>query len=480
MLFNSIQFVFFFPAVVAAYFLCPARLRWALLLAASYYFYACWKAEYLVLIIASTALDYAAGLVIDRSGRHAVRKAWLVASLSANLGLLFAFKYANFFNESLRSAFDAVNVFYGVPAFELLLPVGISFYTFQSMSYTIDVYRRERRAERHAGIFALYVAFFPQLVAGPIERSSHLMPQFRETMRWNTARVLDGLQLMLWGFFKKLVIADRLALYVNEVFNHPGQYEGAAVLLAGYCFAFQIYCDFSAYSDIAVGTARVMGYDLMDNFKRPYFATSIADFWRRWHISLSTWFRDYVYRPLGGSRVTKRRFRMNIAAVFLLSGLWHGANWTFVVWGALHAAYYLIGDATAAFRDRAAAALGLIRAPRVHYALKAVVTFHLVVLAWFFFRAGALSDAWTLLASIPQGPFLPDHWGLGLAPHDLAAGLGAVSALLAIDAIAHRPGARSPFGTTPPFARAAFAYALAMAILVLGKTGANAFIYFQF
>lgn len=353
MLFNSLEFLLFFPVVVALYFATPARYRWILLLAASYYFYAAWKAEYLVLIIGSTVVDYWAGLRMGRHETRTGRRPFLIASVVTNLGVLFTFKYFNFFNDSVRAVLDRANIFYDVPAFELLLPVGISFYTFQSLSYSIDVYRGQKTPERHLGIFALYVAFFPQLVAGPIERSTHLLPQFFEQHRFEYDRAVDGLRLILWGFFKKLVIADRLAIYVNEVYGNPGAHSGGAIALATYFFAFQIYCDFSGYSDIAIGSARVMGYDLMDNFRRPYFAKSIREFWSRWHISLSTWFRDYVYVPLGGSRVATWVWYSNLMIVFLVSGLWHGANWTFVVWGGLHGTYMVVGLATQRLRSGA-------------------------------------------------------------------------------------------------------------------------------
>ncbi|MCB0064655.1 MAG: MBOAT family protein, partial [Caldilineaceae bacterium] len=336
MLFNSLQFIIFFPAVVTIYFLLPHRYRWLLLLAASYYFYAAWQIEYTLLIFISTAVDYAMAHLMAQSEKLWHRRAYLGVSLLVNLGLLFGFKYFNFFNESVRATLNLFNIFYNVPAFQVLLPVGISFYTFQTLSYTIDVYRGKLAPERHFGRFALYVAFFPQLVAGPIERATHLLPQFHQPMTFNQTRIASGLRLLLWGMFKKVVIADRLALYVNQVYDHPGDHGALTLLIASYFFAFQIYCDFSGYSDIAIGAARVMGFDLMENFRQPYMARSIAGFWRRWHISLSTWFRDYLYIPLGGNRVARWRWYSNLFLVFLVSGLWHGAAWHFVIWGALH------------------------------------------------------------------------------------------------------------------------------------------------
>ena len=307
MLFNSLQFLAFFPVVVAVYFAMPKRLRWAFLLAASYYFYMCWKPEYVLLIWASTAVDYIAGLQMSKAINKSSRRAWLALSLSTNLGILFSFKYWNFFSENVRDLLGRMDVTAGIPEFDLLLPVGISFYTFQTLSYSVDVYRGRLEPERHLGRFALYVAFFPQLVAGPIERASRLLPQFWQDIDFDYDRMGSGLRQMTWGMFKKVVVADRLAIYVDSVYSDPSAHQGLPVVAATYFFAFQIYCDFSGYSDIAIGAARVLGFDLMENFKRPYFARSVSDFWRRWHISLSTWFRDYVYIPLGGSRTTPSR-----------------------------------------------------------------------------------------------------------------------------------------------------------------------------
>jgi len=319
MQFNSIEFLVFFFIVVVFYFSIPYRFRWILLLAASYYFYMCWRPEYIILIIASTLVDYIAGLKMGGIESKPRRKKYLIISLMINLGLLFSFKYFNFFNDSLRILFSRYNMLYRVPSFNILLPVGISFYTFQTLSYTIDVYRGERRPERHLGIFALYVAFFPQLVSGPIERSKRLLPQFYKRFDFDYKRLTHGLRLMLWGFFQKVVIADRLAIVVDHVYNNPSEHTSTAFIIATYFFAFQIYCDFAGYTDIARGAAKILGYELMLNFQRPYFAKSIRDFWRRWHISLTSWFRDYLYIPLGGNRVVKWRWYYNLFIVFFIS-----------------------------------------------------------------------------------------------------------------------------------------------------------------
>jgi len=495
MLFNSLEFVVFFPVVVGLYFACPARYRWGLLLAASYYFYACWKLEYLGLIVASTLVDYWAGRRMGAKETRAGRRPYLLLSLGVNLGILFAFKYFNFFNESVRAVFQQFNLFYGVPAFDVLLPVGISFYTFQTLAYTIDVYRGRKEPEHHLGIFALYVSFFPQLVAGPIERSQNLIPQFKKTHDFDYERVTSGLKLMALGFFKKLVIADRLALYVNEVYNNPAAYEGWPVVIATYFFAVQIYCDFSGYSDIAIGAARAMGYDLMDNFERPYFSKSIGEFWRRWHISLSTWFRDYLYIPLGGNRVPKNRWYANLMVVFVVSGLWHGAAWTFVIWGALHGTYLIAGAATAAWREqlwadiRSAvaaprpAAAGFSLSPNVVDALKkgwrVLVTFHLVLLAWIFFRANSLDDAVLLTEKFFQigtQPVLPS----GFPASEFALSLLGIGALLLIHWIERHQTLEAFLNGYPLVVRWGAYYALIGGILVFGVFAKQEFIYFQF
>lgn len=427
MLFHSWKFLIFYTTVAVLYFAWPSSTpshrrvdlgryradtqhRWVLLLAASYFFYAAWSPEYLLWIIASTLIDYVAGIQIAKSKVSSVRKGLLAFSIVSNLGLLFAAKYLNLFSDSLQVVLERFNVqmqfvdLDNLPAFRMLLPVGISFYTFQTIGYTIDVYREKIEPERHLGYFALFVSFFPQLVAGPIERAGNLLPQFRVRHTFSVSRVVSGLRLALWGMFKKVVIADRLVLYVNGVYNHPADYQGLPILLATLFFAVQLYCDFSGYSDIALGVAKVMGYDLTSNFAQPYFATSIAAFWRRWHISLSGWFRDYVYIPLGGNRVPKWRWYLNLMIVFVASGLWHGANWTFALWGGLHGLYYLIEIWTKGIRDRVldsgAERFCLEAKPVLKAAIGGLVTFCLVCFAWIFFRANSVSDAFTLAGNL--------------------------------------------------------------------------------
>ena len=339
MLFNSIKFLIFFPCVWLLYYMLPFRFRKYLLLAASYYFYMCWKPEFIVLILASTAMNYLFALSFGcESARK--RKSLFVLSIVFNLGMLFVFKYANFAGETVTAVCKAFSIPFTAPVLNIVLPVGISFYTFQTMSYTIDVYRGKMEAERDFVMFALFVSFFPQLVAGPIEKASNLLPQLKQEHPFSYENTTYGLKLMAWGFFKKCVIADQLTLLiVDPVYAAPLLYRGGALIIATVAFSIQIYCDFSGYSDIARGCAKTMGIDLMSNFKAPYLSCSITEFWRRWHVSLTDWFREYVYIPLGGNRKGLLKKCLFCGVTFLLSGLWHGANWTFVIWGLLHAVF---------------------------------------------------------------------------------------------------------------------------------------------
>jgi D-alanyl-lipoteichoic acid acyltransferase DltB (MBOAT superfamily) len=491
MLFNSIEFLIFFPIIVTAYYACPHRYRWALLLAASYYFYAAWKLEYVVLIMISTGVDYFAGIQMGKQPERTQRTPYLILSLATNLGLLFAFKYFNFFNDSVRDLFNVFNIFYNVPAFDVLLPVGISFYTFQTLSYTIDVYRGRMEPERHLGVFALFVSFFPQLVAGPIERARRLLPQLHSEHRFREDQVVLGLRLMLWGLFKKVVIADRLAIYVNQVYNNPDAYAGLPLLVATYFFAFQIYCDFSGYSDIAIGAARVMGIRLMENFRQPYTAHSVSDFWRRWHISLTTWFRDYLYIPLGGNRVRPARWFMNIAIVFLVSGLWHGASWTFVFWGALHALFVLGGIwLGAAYAWGARRVTGRDEPPGIPAWISIFATFHLVTFGWIFFRANSLPDALLIIrnmtAMATEAPLavMTAPWldaAVSRPTLEMALSVALILTLEIVQWLERRAGRMErQFDTNPLWLRWAAYVALAAAIMNLGVAIETPFIYFQF
>lgn len=344
MLFNSYNFLIFFPIVVLVYYAIPKKIRYIWLLIASYYFYMCWNAKYALILLFSTAVTYASGLLIDRANnkieddkkRTRWKKIFVALSFIINLSILFLFKYFDFAVENINRILSHLNMQLLNPSFDVVLPVGISFYIFQALSYTVDVYRKDVKAEKNFLRYALFVSFFPQLVAGPIERSKNLLEQMYEVHKFDAQRVKDGLLLMIWGGFQKIVIADRVAIVVDTVFNKFPQYGGMYIVVAAILFAFQIYCDFSGYSIIAMGAAKVMGFRLMENFNAPYFSMSVAEFWRRWHISLSTWFRDYLYIPLGGNRKGKLRKYINLMIVFIVSGLWHGAQWSFVIWGALN------------------------------------------------------------------------------------------------------------------------------------------------
>jgi len=490
------QFLVFFPVVIALYFSTPYRFRCYLLLAASYYFYMCWKPEYIFLIIISTIIDYYAGMQMSKHAERRKKRKYLALSIFSNLGILFGFKYFNFFNESIRSVFDHFNIFYGIAEFNILLPVGISFYTFQTLSYSIDVYRGIQKPEPHLGRFALYVSFFPQLVAGPIERSTRLLPQFYQKYDFDYTRVVSGLKLILWGLFKKLVIADRLAILVDPIYNNPTNYQGFIFIVATVWFAFQIYCDFSGYSDIAIGSAQIMGFSLMDNFDRPYFSKSISEFWRRWHISLSTWFRDYLYIPLGGNKVSKSRWYCNVFTVFLVSGLWHGANWTFVIWGALHGFYLIVGILTEPIRRQATELLGLNRIPFILKLLRVTLTFSLVCFAWIFFRANTISDALYIITHIHTGfwnysvNLNQTSHGLWVSVFDFAKNLSIWEILIVIFSLAfleivhlierHRKISDVVREKHITF-RWAFYYLTTMIILLFGAYSENQqFIYFQF
>lgn len=400
MLFNSFQFFLFFPIVTIIYFLLPHRFRWIHLLIASCVFYCAFIPVYIFILFFTIIIDYIAGIAIEGT-TGPKRKYFLILSLVANIGILVVFKYLNFLIGNFNTVFHALNISTSLPLLNIILPIGLSFHTFQAMSYTIEVYRGNQKAERHPGIYALYVMFYPQLVAGPIERPYNLLPQLHEKKQLKYEHVSDGLRMMLWGMFKKIVIADRLATFIEPVFNNLKHYSPAVILIAVFFFSFQIYCDFSAYSDIAIGSARVMGFKLMTNFNRPYHCKTISEFWKRWHISLSTWFRDYLYIPLGGNRVALPRAYFNVLFVFLVSGLWHGANWTFIIWGGLHGCYLVFGRMTYDIRKKISKRTGLASVQWLYRLVQTATTFCLVTFAWIFFRANTLKDAWYIIRQIP-------------------------------------------------------------------------------
>ncbi|NQU35487.1 MAG: MBOAT family protein [Bacteroidetes bacterium] len=389
MLFNTIDYVIFLPIIIILYYLTPHKFRWLLLLAASYYFYMCWKVEYIFIIIASTLIDYFSGLQMGKRNTKKGRLPFLILSLLTNLGLLFSFKYFNFFSESANLLFQKFNLSYELPFINVLLPVGISFYTFQTLSYSIDVFYGRQKPEKHLGYFALYVSFFPQLVAGPIERFSRLTPQLKAYHKFSFSNLSNGLRLILYGLFIKMVVADNLSGIVDQIYAAPENYSSLNILIGILFYSFQIYSDFYGYSIIAIGSALIMGIKIMDNFKTPYLAKNIAEFWQRWHISLSTWFRDYLYYPMGGNKVAKTRWMFNIFVVFVVSGIWHGANWTFIIWGALYGIVYLIEKTIN----------GWFKISENHkpfslwHIILALKTFIFVTLIWVFFRSQSFNEA---------------------------------------------------------------------------------------
>jgi alginate O-acetyltransferase complex protein AlgI len=474
MLFNSFEFFIFFPVVTLLYFLLPHKWRWLHLLAASCIFYMYFIPVYILILVFTIIIDYFAGICIEKwQGRN--KKLMLLASLIANIGILCVCKYYNFFVDNINFAFG-LDKEAGFSTLDIILPIGLSFHTFQAMSYTIEVYRGKQKAERHFGIYSLYVLFYPQLVAGPIERPQNLLHQFREKHRFEIQRVYEGLKLMLWGLFKKVVIADRLAIYVNGVYDNPDVFPGANLAVATLFFAIQIYCDFSGYSDMAIGAAKVMGFKLMTNFNRPYFATNIQDFWKRWHISLSSWFRDYVYISLGGNRVSRTRVYFNIAVVFLLSGFWHGANWTFIIWGAIHA---LLITGYTFYRE-------YIHKQSKPNFLKNMVslllTFVLVCIGWIFFRAMNVNDAFNIVSKI-----FHSNWSdFQLTYDSVAKGFGATSVIIAgvmvLIMIVNEKfqNVQQTSLNNKPVLDVAFNSLILFFVISLGVFQKTSFIYFQF
>lgn len=401
MLFNSYDFLVFFPIAVFIYFIVPKKIRYVWLLLTSYYFYMGWNVKYAFLLFTSTMITYVSGLLLsaiksEGSYGTVLKKCVVAISFISNLSILFFFKYFDFAIENINAVLAALNIELLNPQFDVLLPVGISFYIFQALSYTMDVYRGDIKAEKNVLKYALFVSFFPQLVAGPIERSKNLLKQINKEHAFSYEKMTEGLTQMLWGYFLKLVIADRIAIFVDRVYGTEVLYDGKYLLLASVLFAFQIYCDFAGYSIIAVGAAKVMGFELMENFNAPYYAQSVAEFWRRWHISLSSWFRDYLYIPLGGNRKGTFRKYLNTMIVFLVSGLWHGANWTYVIWGGLNGLYQVIGSLLMPLRKRLHQVFPILEKNPIFVLLRVLVTFIVVDITWIFFRA----DSWEHAKSI--------------------------------------------------------------------------------
>ncbi len=451
--------------------------------------------QYILILFITIIIDYFAGILIeDSTGQR--KKHYLVGSIVSTCLVLFIFKYFNFFNANFKYIAETFSLHYPVEFVNFILPVGLSFHTFQSLSYVIEVYRGNQKAERHFGIYSLYVMFYPQLVAGPIERPQNLLGQFRENFEFDYRRVTDGLKLMAWGLFKKVVIADRLSILVNQTYNNPSEYFGLAHIIATVFFAFQIYCDFSGYSDIAIGSAQVMGFKLMDNFDRPYFSKTISEFWKRWHISLSTWFKDYLYISLGGNKCSKWRWQFNLFFTFFVSGFWHGANWTYVVWGSLNGFYLVFANLTHEFRKK----LRPQFLPHDSFILKyfrIFITFSLICFSWIFFRANSITDALLIIRNMTRG------WGqlssnvaeFGLKAFKVSNIFGKqitindrwliisfmlIGFLVFVHSIQRHSRIRHMLTEKPWWVRWPLYYTIVLLIVFLGAYGENQFIYFQF
>ena len=485
MTFNSWEFILFYPIVLLLYFTLPKKARWPMLLLASYFFYMCYSPELVFLILGTTLISWICSRIIERTEKAAVKQLAIVVTLVVSLGVLFFYKYFNFLSTAI---FGAVGLL-GGPGdpvlLDLVLPVGISFYTFQTLSYAIDVYRGNVKSERNFFFYALFVSFFPQLVAGPIERPDNLIPQLREAHPWSTPDAIKGAKHMMVGFFKKVCVADLLSTAVDSVYNSPDEAGSLASVIATVLFAIQIYCDFSGYTDIAIGCARIMGIRLMKNFDHPYSATTIKEFWSRWHISLSSWFRDYLYIPLGGSRCARPRHLLNLFIVFIVSGLWHGANWTFVVWGALHGVYQIVGNLTAKTRARLLEKAGKSADSPAVIWTRRVITFILVCFAWIFFRANSMSDALILLKnlfSFTGGGITETISAMGINVTTVLLMLVSVVLLFLIDRMLTYDD--SPDGSEVLISHCGFVYFVWIILicwaLLLSKDMISTFIYFQF
>lgn len=478
MLFNSFAFLVFFTIVTCLYFMLPHKNRWFLLLTASVYFYMYFIPIYILILAFTIVIDYFAGIFLENAqGRR--KKLFLIASLVANIGVLAVFKYYNFLNNNITVFLHSFNIQNHLPVLSILLPIGLSFHTFQAMSYTIEIYRGHQKAERHFGIYALYVMFYPQLVAGPIERPQNLLHQFYEKHYFDIQRIADGLRLMLWGLFKKAVVADRLALYVDTIYNHPGNRQGFELIIATFFFAIQIYCDFSGYSDMAIGAAKVMGFKLMINFNKPYFSKSVGEFWQRWHISLSTWFKDYLYITLGGNRVVKWRWYFNLILTFVISGIWHGANWTFIIWGLLNGLFLVMEFMTHNYTSKISSFLVLARLPLFNNVLKIIVTFTLIDFAWIFFRANSLSDARYIIGHLFAGLHQTAYVFIEKLPYIVL-----IILYLIIEFLTRNKPYPTGFSIYRPllkrYLNIAVYSSLIWIIIVFGEFGSREFIYFQF
>lgn len=490
MLFNSIEFLVFLPIVIILYYLLAQKYRWLLLFVSSCYFYASFIPEYLLILLGIILVDFFAAKAIARTEEKRQKKRYLIISILATSSVLFVFKYFNFFSENVDALAKFIGWNYSIGVLKWALPIGLSFHTFQSLSYVIEVYWGKQKPEKHLGIYATYVMFFPQLVAGPIERPQNLIPQFKEKHPLLYKNLRIGFRIALLGFFKKMVIADNLALYVNEVFYAPHFFGDNMAILAAYFFAIQVYCDFSGYSDIAIGVARMMGFKLMTNFKQPFFSTSIIEFWRRWHISLSTWFRDYIYIPMGGNRVKGYRIYFNLFVVFLVSGVWHGAGWTYIIFGVLQAVYISFEVLLLPVTKKINAKLRVIGWHKVGNAVAWGITFHFVIFSFVIFRASNMQNAYDMFnaMSLDISTFVSQLQAISEKVH--AANLLRIPVLFLlislvllslIDIVLFRLDIDILMNKTPKLVRWLGYYTIIIWILLFGMyETAPKFIYFQF
>lgn len=483
MLFNSMAFAIFLPVVFVLYWVLPHRFRWVLLLISSYYFYMSWDAGYIVLILFTTFVSYKAALMLESAETQKKKRICTVSALIVSLGVLFFFKYYNFFATSLTGALQKFAIEFHPKTLEVVVPVGISFYTFQTLGYVIDVYRGEVQAEHHFGKYAAFISFFPQLVAGPIERSRNLLPQIQGFHKFNYDQASYGVLLIVWGFFKKLVVADNLAIHVDAVYGNINNYTGLPLAAAALFFSLQIYCDFSGYSDIAVGTAKLFGIDLMTNFRSPYYSASVKEFWSRWHISLSTWFRDYVYIPLGGNRVGRLRHAFNTLLTFLASGLWHGAAWTYVYWGGVHGAAQIIENSL--FPNGRRVRKDVKHTPL--WWLRVLAVFLAASAAWVLFRSEDMGTAVYIYQNMFKGIEQFDvYWESGVLQLGFGSVepylLGAVILILAVyDYLSLKRDVILCVKKLPALPRWFLYVAVLLIVVILSPTDSSKeFIYFQF
>jgi D-alanyl-lipoteichoic acid acyltransferase DltB (MBOAT superfamily) len=493
MLFNSIAFLIFLPITFIIYWFVvnkTLKLQNFFILLASYVFYGSWDWRFLSLIIISSITDYLLGLKIHQSESSSKRKTYLIISLVINIGVLGFFKYYNFFVDSFIDLFELFGISLNPSTLSILLPVGISFYTFQTLSYTIDIYRKKLEPTNNIVAFFAFIAFFPQLVAGPIERAKDLLPQFLKERKFNYDQAISGIRMSIWGLFKKIVIADNLAKYVDVIYSSPEDFYGLSVIIGTVFFTFQLYCDFSGYSDIAIGISKLFGFKLMTNFKTPFFSSSTKEFWTRWHISLSTWFKDYLYIPLGGNKVSKWRWSFNLFFTFLISGFWHGANWTFIIWGALNGFYLVFAMHTETIRNKGNQLIGLTRVPKLLTFYQVFLTFSLYAFSLMIFRAQSWSDATTLISNIPRNislqfssisNFLEPFKILFETPLEFMYILLSFVLFITIDFIIRNKGIDGVLNKVPKLGRYFTYYFIIIWILIFGAFDMpQEFIYFQF